>query len=148
MSTTAKEEASVDISKGTRVFLAIRKFFIYCLSFFIIFFAVFFAASKSPNKSLFGFRYYIVLTDSMVPEFSSGDMVFVRQCETASNGEIVVALIEDSATVKTFYKERGHIRLQPENDTMEPIIVDDCQHYRGEISYQKRQNLRRHVAVA
>ena len=55
-----------------------------------------------------------------------GDMVFVRQCETASNGEIVVALIEDSATVKTFYKENGHIRLQPENDTMDPIIVDDC----------------------
>ena len=55
-----------------------------------------------------------------------GDMVFVRQCETASNGEIVVALIEDSATVKTFYKENGHIRLQPENDAMDPIIVDDC----------------------
>ena len=46
---------------------------------------------------------------------------------TAHNGEIVVALIDDSATVKTFYKEKGHIRLQPENDTMDPIIVDDCQ---------------------
>jgi repressor LexA len=55
-----------------------------------------------------------------------GDMVFVEQCNTARNGEIVVALIDDSATVKTFYKEKGHIRLQPENDTMDPIIVDEC----------------------
>ena len=56
-----------------------------------------------------------------------GDRVFVNTCSTAENGEIVVALIEDSATVKTFYKEDGHIRLQPENDSMPPIIVDDCQ---------------------
>ena len=56
-----------------------------------------------------------------------GDRVFVNSCSTANNGEIVVALIDDSATVKTFYKEKGHIRLQPENDTMDPIIVDDCQ---------------------
>ncbi len=55
-----------------------------------------------------------------------GDMVFVEQCNTAKNGDIVVALIDDSATVKTFYKEKGHIRLQPENDTMDPIIVDEC----------------------
>ena len=51
----------------------------------------------------------------------------VTRCNTAYNGDMVVALIDDSATVKTFYKEDGHIRLQPENDTMEPIIVDDCQ---------------------
>ena len=44
----------------------------------------------------------------------------------AKNGEIVVALIEDSVTVKRFYKENGYIRLQPENDDMDPIIVDDC----------------------
>ena len=55
-----------------------------------------------------------------------GDQIFVNCCNTASNGDIVVALVEDSATVKTFYKENGHIRLQPENDTMDPIIVDDC----------------------
>ena len=55
-----------------------------------------------------------------------GDLIFVNSCSTAHNGEIVVALVEDSATVKTFYKEDGHIRLQPENDTMEPIIVDNC----------------------
>ena len=50
-----------------------------------------------------------------------GDMVVVRPQETASNGEIVVALVGEEATVKTFYKEADHVRLQPENDTMEPI---------------------------
>lgn len=55
-----------------------------------------------------------------------GDYIFVNNCRTAENGQIVVALIDDSATVKRFYKEKGHIRLQPENDEMEPIIVDDC----------------------
>ncbi len=57
----------------------------------------------------------------------SGDQIFVNACNTAHNGDTVVALIDDSATVKTFYKEDGHIRLQPENDTMDPVIVDDCQ---------------------
>lgn len=57
----------------------------------------------------------------------SGDQIFVQSCNTAHNGDTVVALVDDSATVKTFYKENGHIRLQPENDTMDPIIVDDCQ---------------------
>lgn len=57
----------------------------------------------------------------------NGDSVLVKQQSTASNGDIVVALIGDSATVKTYYKENGHYRLQPENDTMEPIIVDDLQ---------------------
>ena len=56
----------------------------------------------------------------------NGDQIFVKQCNTANNGDQVVALIDDSATVKTYYKENGHIRLQPENDTMDPIIVDDC----------------------
>ncbi|MDE5952435.1 MAG: transcriptional repressor LexA [Acetatifactor sp.] len=66
--------------------------------------------------------------DSMINAgIFSGDRIFVNCCSTASNGDMVVALVEDSATVKTFYKEDGHIRLQPENDTMEPIIVDDCQ---------------------
>ena len=54
-----------------------------------------------------------------------GDRVLVRKQESAENGEIIVALVEDAATVKTFYKEDGHFRLQPENDTMEPIILDD-----------------------
>ena len=66
--------------------------------------------------------------DSMVNAgIFNGDQIFVQTCNTAYNGDMVVALIDDSATVKTFYKEDGHIRLQPENDTMEPIIVDDCQ---------------------
>lgn len=56
-----------------------------------------------------------------------GDNILVEKCDNVHNGDIVVALIDDSATVKTFYKEDGHIRLQPENDTMDPIIVDDCQ---------------------
>ena len=56
-----------------------------------------------------------------------GDQILVEKCNTARNGDMVVALVDDSATVKTFYKENGHIRLQPENDTMEPIIVDDCE---------------------
>ena len=64
--------------------------------------------------------------DSMINKgILNGDKVFVNACSTAENGEMVVALIGDSAT--TFYKEDGHIRLQPENDTMDPIIVDDCQ---------------------
>lgn len=54
-----------------------------------------------------------------------GDQIMVQQQNTANNGEIVVALINDEATVKTFYKEDGHYRLQPENDAMSPIIVDD-----------------------
>ncbi|MCR4903689.1 MAG: transcriptional repressor LexA [Butyrivibrio sp.] len=56
----------------------------------------------------------------------NGDKIFVHACSTANNGDKVVALIDDSATVKTYYKEKGHIRLQPENDEMDPIIVDDC----------------------
>lgn len=54
-----------------------------------------------------------------------GDRVLVKKQESARNGDIIVALVEDAATVKTFYKEDGHFRLQPENDTMEPIILDD-----------------------
>ena len=66
--------------------------------------------------------------DSMINAgIYSGDQIFVQCCNTARNGDTVVALVDDSATVKTFYKEDGHIRLQPENDTMDPIILDDCQ---------------------
>lgn len=58
-----------------------------------------------------------------------GDLILVEQRETANNGDIVVAMVdgfESEATVKTFFKEDGHIRLQPENDTMSPIIVKDA----------------------
>ena len=66
--------------------------------------------------------------DSMINAgILSGDQIFVQMCNTARNGDMVVALVDDSATVKTFYKEEGHIRLQPENDEMDPIIVEDCQ---------------------
>ena len=54
-----------------------------------------------------------------------GDMILVEETPTASNNEIVVALVDDSATVKRYFKENGHYRLQPENDFMEPIIVDN-----------------------
>lgn len=56
-----------------------------------------------------------------------GDIVIVRRTPEARNGEIIVALVEDSATVKRFYKEDGHFRLQPENDDYEPIIVDSVE---------------------
>ena len=55
-----------------------------------------------------------------------GDLAIIEQADSASNGEIVVALIDDEATIKRFFKEDNHIRLQPENDTMDPIIVDNC----------------------
>ena len=56
-----------------------------------------------------------------------GDYILVRKQKTATNGEIVVALIEEEATVKTIYKEKDHIRLQPENCTLDPIIVPNCE---------------------
>ncbi|MCM1285386.1 MAG: transcriptional repressor LexA [Acetobacter sp.] len=65
--------------------------------------------------------------DSMINAgIYDGDIIIVEQCPTADNGDIVVALIGDEATVKRFYKENGHFRLQPENDKYEPIIVDEC----------------------
>ncbi len=76
-----------------------------------------------PNTQTFMLK---VKGDSMINAgIFNGDQIMVQQQKTANNGDIVVALIDDSATVKTFYKEDGHIRLQPENDTMEPIIVDN-----------------------
>ena len=77
-----------------------------------------------PNEQSFILK---VKGESMVNAgILDGDSVLVMQQTTARNGDIVVALIEDSATVKTYYKENGHYRLQPENDPMDPIIVDDC----------------------
>lgn len=78
-----------------------------------------------PNSQTFILK---VKGESMINAgILDGDMVLVEQRSTARNGEMVVALIDDGATVKTFYKEDGHIRLQPENDTMDPIIVTDLQ---------------------
>lgn len=76
-----------------------------------------------PNQDVFMLR---VKGESMINAgIFDGDKILVRQQTTASNGDMVVALLEDSATVKTYYKEDGHYRLQPENDTMEPIIADE-----------------------
>ena len=70
----------------------------------------------------------VVRGDSMINAgIFDGDNILVEQQSDASNGDMVVALIDDSATVKTYYKENGHIRLQPENDTMDPIIVPECE---------------------
>lgn len=80
-----------------------------------------------PNNKTF---MLVVQGDSMVNAgIFNGDYVVVEQQPTAENGQKVVALIDDSATVKTFYKEDGHIRLQPENDSMEPIIVEADQSF-------------------
>ena len=82
-------------------------------------------AEYMPNDQSFILK---VKGNSMVNVgIMNGDSVLVKQQSSASNGDIVVALVEDSATVKTYYKENGHYRLQPENDEMEPIIVDECQ---------------------
>ena len=76
-----------------------------------------------PNTQTFMLK---VKGESMINAgIFDGDLVLVEQCQTARNGEMVVALIEDGATVKTFYKEKDAIRLQPENDSMDPIIVTD-----------------------
>lgn len=82
-------------------------------------------AEYVPNGESFILK---VKGDSMINAgIFNGDQVFVNRCNSARNGDTIVALVDDSATVKTFYRENGHIRLQPENDTMEPIIVEDCQ---------------------
>lgn len=78
-----------------------------------------------PNEQCFMLK---VQGESMINAgIFDGDTILVEQRQTAHNGDMVVALVDDSATVKTFYREADHIRLQPENDTMDPIIVSDCQ---------------------
>ena len=82
-------------------------------------------AELLPNQDTFMLK---VRGNSMIEAgIYDGDRVIVEQTSVAENGEIVVALIDDSATVKRFFKEDGHYRLQPENSTMEPIIVDEVQ---------------------
>lgn len=82
-------------------------------------------AEFMPNEQCFMLQ---VKGESMINAgIFDGDTILVEQCQTARNGDMVVALVEDSATVKTFYREADHIRLQPENDSMDPIIVPDCQ---------------------
>ena len=82
-------------------------------------------AEYMPNAETFMLK---VKGESMINVgIFDGDQILVEKCSTARNGDTVVALVDDSATVKTFYKEANHIRLQPENDTMDPIIVDNCE---------------------
>lgn len=82
-------------------------------------------AEYVPKNECFMLR---VRGDSMVNAgILNGDTIMVERCDTAINGQIVVALIDDSATVKRFFREDNMIRLQPENDTMSPIYVRDCQ---------------------
>lgn len=84
-----------------------------------------FPAEMMPREETF---MVTVKGDSMINMgIYDGDKLVVEKCCTASNGDVVVALIDDSATVKRFYKEDGHYRLQPENDRMEPIITDHCE---------------------
>ena len=79
--------------------------------------------AKYSSDELFALK---VKGESMIEAgIFDGDVVIVRKTSYADNGQIVVALIDDEATVKTFYREDGHFRLQPENRTMNPIIVDD-----------------------
>ena len=79
-------------------------------------------AEYMPNAQTFMLK---VKGDSMINiGINSGDFVLVEQRSDARNGDVVVALVEDSATVKTFYREKGHVRLQPENDSMDPILVN------------------------
>lgn len=78
-----------------------------------------------PNEETFMLR---VKGDSMINMgIYEGDQLIIKRQNTASNGDVIVALIEDSATVKRYYKEQGHYRLQPENDDMDPIIVDQVE---------------------
>lgn len=78
-----------------------------------------------PNREVFMLK---VKGDSMIEAgIFNNDRVLVERLSTAKNGDMVVALVEDSATVKTFYKENGHYRLQPQNSSMDPIIVDEIQ---------------------
>lgn len=79
--------------------------------------------SLKRGRELFALR---VMGESMINAgILDGDIVIVHRTPVANNGDIVVAMIEDEATVKRFYKEDGHFRLQPENDAFEPIIADE-----------------------
>ena len=91
MENVVNEKIAAEKSVGYRTYSVIRKIFVYLLSLLIIIAAMLFAANKSPNKSMFGYRYYTVLTDSMVPEFSSGDMVFVKlaNADSINTGDVI-----------------------------------------------------------
>ena len=91
MVATSQEKKASEESTGYRIFSVVRSAFVYLLAAVIIVAAAFFAADRSPDKSLFGYRYYVVLTDSMEPAFRSGDMVFVKRCpaEGIQPGDVI-----------------------------------------------------------
>lgn len=126
-------------SGGYRVFSAIRTVFVYLLAIIIVVSAVVFAADRTPDKSIFGFRYYIVLTDSMLPEFASGDMVFVklRNADNINVGDIITfnpsddsdaylthrvteKLIDYQGTGVTCFKTKGDA-----NDSDDSFLIDE-----------------------
>lgn len=126
-------------SAGYRVFSVIRTVFVYLLAAFIIVAAVLFASDRTPDKSLFGYRYYIVLTDSMVPEFASGDMVFVklRNADSINEGDIITfnpssssdaylthrvtqKLTDYEGTGVTCFKTKGDA-----NDSEDTFLIDE-----------------------
>jgi repressor LexA len=83
----------------------------------------------NSDKKYFGELFALsVRGESMINALiMDGDIAVVEKCSTVANGEIAAVMIDGSATLKRFFKENGHYRLQPENDTMDPIIVENCE---------------------
>lgn len=133
------EKQDAEKSTGYRVFSAVRTVFVYLLAACIVLAAVLFAVNRSPDKSLFGFRYYVVLTDSMAPAFRSGDMVFVKRCaaDSIAEGDIITfnpssdsdAYLTHRVTEKlpdyqgtgvTCFRTKGDA-----NDTADSFLIDE-----------------------
>ena len=102
-------------------------------------------AEFMPNEQSFMLK---VKGESMINAgIFDGDQVLVRKQSTAESGDIVVALMEDGATVKTFYKEKGYYRLQPENDTMDPILIHEGLEILGKVFGVFRDVYKRQPAI-
>ena len=136
----AKEyEKTAPAGKGYRVFSVIRSVLVYLLAAAVIIGALLFAADRSPGKSLFGLRYYTVLTDSMVPEFSKGDVVIVKvtKAEDIQVGDIITfnpssgsdAYLTHRVTEKlTDYQGTGVTCFRTKgdaNDTADNFLIDE-----------------------
>jgi signal peptidase len=109
---TAQEENQSGASVGYRIFSVVRTIMIYLLALVIVVAALLFAASRNPTKSLFGFRYYTVLTDSMVPEFASGDMVFVKLTDAADIGVNDIITFNPSTDGEAYLTHRVTEKLE------------------------------------
>jgi len=138
VSTASKEHIAVQ-GKGYRIFSIVRTVLIYLLALVIVIAAAFFVTDKSSSKSLFGFRYYTVLTDSMAPEFKSGDMVFVKvkKADKIEKGDIITfnpssggdaylthrvveKLPDYKGTGVTCFRTKGDA-----NDSEDPFVIDE-----------------------